>query len=217
MMMTRPPTGEVSESHGNSREWSHIHMLEEKAAQLERGGRGGGRCGVMMATPEWGHDDYRPELTVGHWSIGAPAADPDGGICRLRGASLKRWLPNLISLLLWSSVNLPTSRLCALLGQRGRDRRCSCGFWLSAAVGGRHTHHVSDSRLSFGTGAPSSLTSPHLLLLLFSLLVACPSLYSGSSHIFLVLPTAPSLALLLLHSGAPYSDSRTWDCKAIVL
>lgn len=51
----------------------------------------------------------------------------------------KCWLPNLISMLLWSSVNLPGSRLCLPCGQRAPDRCCCCGFRLSAAVAGRCT------------------------------------------------------------------------------
>lgn len=51
----------------------------------------------------------------------------------------KCWLPNLISMLLWSSVNLPDSRLCLPCGQSALDRCCCCGFRLSAAVAGRRT------------------------------------------------------------------------------
>lgn len=51
----------------------------------------------------------------------------------------KCWLPNLISMLLWSSVNLPDSRLCLPCGQSALDRCCCCGFRLSAAVAGPRT------------------------------------------------------------------------------
>lgn len=75
------------------------------------------------------------EIWVSHCSISFPPGDLNGGICRLWRASLKRWrLPNLISMLLWSSVNLPNSRLCLLLGQIGWDWCCCCGFRLSASV-----------------------------------------------------------------------------------
>lgn len=51
----------------------------------------------------------------------------------------KGWLPNLISMLLWSSANLPDSRLCVPRGQSAPDWCCRrCGFGLSAAVAGHY-------------------------------------------------------------------------------
>lgn len=51
----------------------------------------------------------------------------------------KGWLPNLISMLLWSSANLPDSRLCVPRGQSAPDWCCCrCGSGLSAAVAGRY-------------------------------------------------------------------------------
>lgn len=61
-----------------------------------------------------------------------------GGFCGLRQASLKCWLPSLISMLLWSSANLPNSRLCLLFGQIAWDWCCCCGFRLWAAVVGHN-------------------------------------------------------------------------------
>lgn len=65
----------------------------------------------------------------------------------------KCWLPNLISMLLWSSVNLPDSRLCLLCGQRALDRCCCCGFRLSAAVAGcctliKHASEMQNKSIS---------------------------------------------------------------------
>lgn len=61
-----------------------------------------------------------------------------GGFCGLWWAPLKRWLPSLISMLLWSSANLPNSRLCLLFGQIAWDWCCCCGFRLWAAVVGHN-------------------------------------------------------------------------------
>ena len=139
----------------------------------------------------WSRTLWRTEIAVSHWSIGFPPGDLDGGICRLWRASLKRWLPNLISMLLWSSVNLPNSRLCLLFGQIGWDWCCCCGFRLSAAVVGhyvviQHQHAIeTQTELLSPIGMLSLWVKVHSLLHLF--LPTLPPLCRGYILAFLSL------------------------------
>lgn len=91
-----------------------------------------------MGAAECGYYDYSTEHIDGPWSISFPPVTSMEGFADYEEA-LKRRLPNLISMLLRSSVNLPDSRLCLLRGQRAVDWCCCCGFRLSAAVAGHYT------------------------------------------------------------------------------
>ena len=69
------------------------------------------------------------------------------------GASLKRWLPNLISMLPRPSANLPDGRLCLLLGQIG------LGLVLPLWVLG-FKQLLRDMRRRHGAGLPGGCRSP---------------------------------------------------------